>query len=226
MKRSEINQAINQAIWFFKKRGFFLPPFAYWSPYEWQEKNHLRDEIKKTRLGWDVTDFGLGDFKHFGRIIFTLRNGHPHLKQYPKTYCQKVMFLKEDQKSPIHYHKNKMEDIINAGGGNIMIRLWTIDENKSLSKKSLTVKIDSQERKINGGQAVCLAPGQSICVTPLTYHQFWAQKNLGLTLSMEISSVNNDTKDNFWLKPAKRFPKIEEDEARHYLLCSEYESFL
>ena len=32
----------------------------------------------------------------------------------------------------------------------------------------------------------------------------------------------DDVTDNFFLEGGDRFPRIEEDEARRYLLCSEY----
>ncbi len=36
-------------------------------------------------LGWDVTDFGYGDFDNVGLLIFTLRNGSVvHPDEYPK----------------------------------------------------------------------------------------------------------------------------------------------
>ena len=34
MKRSQINQVIDEAIAFFKKRQFPLPPFAFWTPWK------------------------------------------------------------------------------------------------------------------------------------------------------------------------------------------------
>ena len=75
MKRSAINNVIEKAIVFFKERKFPLPSFAYWSPSEWQMKGSECDEIRDLGLGWDITDFGSGDFLRTGRIIFTLRNG-------------------------------------------------------------------------------------------------------------------------------------------------------
>ena len=61
MKRSEINKIIKDAIAFLDKHKFLLPPFAYFTPEEWKEKNHEYDEIRRNVLGWDITDFGSGD---------------------------------------------------------------------------------------------------------------------------------------------------------------------
>ena len=40
MKRSEINAIIKDAIQFLDEYKFKLPPFAYFTPDEWKEKNH------------------------------------------------------------------------------------------------------------------------------------------------------------------------------------------
>jgi len=38
----------------------------------------------------------------------------------------------------------------------------------------------------------------------------------------EVSTVNDDTNDNRFYSPIGRFPEIEEDEPRKFLLCNEY----
>ena len=45
MKRSEINTMMRSADQFIRSRGFYLPPFAYWSPNEWQRKGPEVEEI-------------------------------------------------------------------------------------------------------------------------------------------------------------------------------------
>ncbi len=75
MKRSEINALIQDADSFFKEHDVFLPPFAYWTPADWAQKGIEVEEIVDSHLGWDVTDYGLNDFAHFGLLLFTLRNG-------------------------------------------------------------------------------------------------------------------------------------------------------
>jgi D-lyxose ketol-isomerase len=64
MKRSEINARIGDAIDFFAKQNFRLPTFAFWGPAEWKAMGPEADEIRTCRLGWDLTDFGAGDFGH------------------------------------------------------------------------------------------------------------------------------------------------------------------
>ena len=76
MKRSEINKIIKENIAFIKKMNFNLPPFAYFTPDEWKEKGSEYDEIRENMLGWDVTDYGHGDYKNIGLFLFTIRNGN------------------------------------------------------------------------------------------------------------------------------------------------------
>ena len=71
------------------------------------------------------------------------------------------------------------------------------------------------------GGIVILGPGESITLTPYLYHQFYAVDGNGLI--GEVSSVNDDASDNYFLEPLPRFPEIVEDEAPVRLLCTEYE---
>lgn len=75
MKRSEINGFIEKAKLFAEKMHVYLPPYAFWTAEDWQTKGAECDEIRNVMLGWDVTDFGLGDYFKTGRALFTLRNG-------------------------------------------------------------------------------------------------------------------------------------------------------
>lgn len=222
LKRSLIEKAITEAISFFKEHNYPLPPFAYWTVEDWAKPRPEAAELIATRIGWDVTDFDSGDFVNIGRTIFTLRNGKHGSTDYPKSYAQKVMFLKEGQYSVIHYHKSKMEDIINNGGGKIAICFWKAQKDNSLSNEPLTLQIDGCARVLQPGEELLLAPGQSVSIPPFTYHKFWAKQGTGHVLSMEVSSVCDDLTDNFWYQQAKRFPEIEEDAPRVHVLCSEY----
>jgi hypothetical protein len=226
MKRSEVNAAIREAVAFFRKQQFPLPPFAYWTRSDWRERRREIREIIDTRLGWDVTDFGRGDFARVGRTIFTLRNGHARMKdRYPKTFAQKVMLLKEGQKSPVHFHKSKTEDIINQGGGETELTLWKITPSGRLSDSAFTLSVSGMPRKLAPGGRVILTPGESITLPPGTVHEYWARPGCGPVLSVEVSSVNDDFHDNVWLAPAERFPEIIEDEPPYRLLVADYAVF-
>ena len=108
MKRSSINTHILEAIRTFEQAGIKLPPFAYWKSDEWNSKGSEIDEIRENSLGWDVTDFGTGDFANFGLLLFTIRNGnYHHPEKYPKSYAEKIMIVGEKQVTPYHFHRKK-----------------------------------------------------------------------------------------------------------------------
>nr|MDO8113921.1 D-lyxose/D-mannose family sugar isomerase [Candidatus Sigynarchaeota archaeon] len=118
MKRSEINRIMRSVLDFLAANKFCLPPFAYWSPDEWKQKGPEVAEIIENQLGWDIIDFGSGDFSKSGLFLFTIRNGK--LADVPKggkSYAEKVLISSENQITPMHFHYSKMEDIINRGGG-------------------------------------------------------------------------------------------------------------
>ncbi|MFI3172609.1 MAG: D-lyxose/D-mannose family sugar isomerase, partial [Eubacteriales bacterium] len=58
MKRSEINKALKDMEALIAEYKFALPPFANFTPEEWETKNSEYDEIRDNMLGWDITDYG------------------------------------------------------------------------------------------------------------------------------------------------------------------------
>ena len=97
MRRSEINRAIQDMEELARENGFHIPPFCNWSPEEWKAKGHEYDEIRENLLGWDVTDYGEGDFKKMGFVLITIRNGNVSLEKYKKPYAEKLLMLYEGQ---------------------------------------------------------------------------------------------------------------------------------
>jgi D-lyxose ketol-isomerase len=220
MKRSEINQYIQEAKEIFAKNNFVLPPWAYFSPEEWNQKGTEYDEIRDNMLGWDVTDFGLGHYEKTGLLLFTIRNGNYHKSDNRKNYAEKLMLVKNQQITPTHFHWSKMEDIINRAGGVLCIQIWQSDENDQLSDKNFSIQIDGVTRQVSAGEVIRLSPGESISLEPRVYHQFWAEK--GPVVVGEVSQVNDDNTDNRFYEHIGRFPAVEEDEAPLHLLCNEY----
>lgn len=219
MKRSEINAAIRAAEEFFTSRQFPLPEWAYLSPDEWQSKGKECTEIVRNSLGWDITDFGKGDFLKEGLTLFTVRNGN--IKYDDKTYCEKIMMVREGQMTPLHFHWNKMEDIINRGGGTLCMRLFMANpETEEKLSEDVSIKIDGVESKVKAGEIVRLKPGQSITYYPYLYHEFWAEN--GTCMVGEVSKVNDDNNDNRFYDQTKRFSDIIDDEKPFRLLCNEY----
>lgn len=224
MKRNEINQLIKNSIDFFDQMNFKLPPWAFWKPEDWKEKYETCHEIIDNMLGWDLTDFGSGKFQQQGLILFTIRNGNP-LKDN-KTYAEKVMIVEEMQETPMHFHWSKMEDIINRGGGNLVIELYKSDEKEAFSDENVILKVDGISRTIESGGFVTLKPGESICLQQGVYHRFYGEKGKGKVLVGEVSAVNDDTNDNRFYNSVGRFPEIIENEIPLHLLASDYKKFL
>jgi len=221
LKRSEINALIRENIKWIEDKQVHLPPFAYWTPEEWAEKGHEYDEIRENMLGWDVTDYGRGDFRKTGLLLFTIRNGNLRRSEFGKPYAEKLLISEVDQLSPNHFHWRKMEDIINRGGGLLVLQLWNATTEEELDlEKDVTVRIDGRVTKVPAGGKVYLKPGESITLTPRMYHLFTAKKEK--VLAWEVSMVNNDKTDNRFYEKQARFTQIEEDEPAEYLLCNEY----
>jgi D-lyxose ketol-isomerase len=222
MKRSEINAIIRDADAFLRLCGFYLPPFAYWTPDDWQIKREEAHEIIDRRLGWDVTDFGQGNFRNVGLCVFTLRNGNPEnlTTHRGKTYAEKILIVDRDQVTPLHFHRVKMEDIINRGGGKLVVQLYNSTPGEGLGFNDVLVNTDGLEHTIHAGGKVILHPGESITIPQYCYHTFWAEESR--TLVGEVSLVNDDNLDNRFYEQMNRFSIVEEDEPPYRLLVSDY----
>jgi len=226
MKRSEINRLIRDSLEFFEKCRFRLPIWATWSPEQWRGQKEEVGEIVENMLGWDLTDFGSGDFAKRGLILFTLRNGSLEDSGRRKPYAEKVMVVRENQETPLHFHWNKMEDVINRGGGNLIIELYGSTKEEDLSEDPFLVKIDGIKRTVEPEAKVVLTPGESICLEPFIYHRFYGESGQGKVLVGEVSTVNDDRRDNRFYEAVGRFPEIEEDEKPLYLLVTDYPRYL
>ena len=222
MKRSEINTIMQDADAFIRGHGFHLPPFAYWSPDAWVERGPEAREIVECGLGWDITDFGSGDYRNIGLFLFTLRNGHAdNLRQMRgKLYCEKLLITDVGQVTPMHFHWHKTEDIINRGGGDLVIQLYNATPDGGLADTAVTVSIDGVRRTVRAGDKVVLTPGESITLVDHCYHEFWAER--GRVLAGEVSLVNDDAADNRFYRPVGRFPEISEDAPPAHLLAQDY----
>jgi D-lyxose ketol-isomerase len=227
MQRSQVNAIMRDAIKFLDTMKFRLPPFAFWGPEEWRGRGPECRDIVDQQLGWDITDFGSGDFDGTGLFLFTIRNGAPADLDRPlgKSYAEKIMIVREGQLTPTHFHYQKMEDIINRGGGSLAIRLWNATEDFQLAETPVTVGVDGVRITVPAGGTVSLSPGESVCLPQRLYHRFWGEEGKGTVLVGEVSRVNDDRVDNRFFDPVARFPDIEEDEEPLYLLSGDYKKY-
>ena len=82
MKRSEINFLLQSATQCYEAHGWALPP----------------------NPRWDITDFGLGDWRRYGLVLVNLAD--------EPEYCEKLMYAQVRMTTPAHAHAKKKEDII------------------------------------------------------------------------------------------------------------------
>lgn len=231
MKRSEINAIMERAAETIAAHGFALPPFAWWTPEAFRARAGQAARVIEARLGWDITDYGGGDFDRMGLVLFTLRNGRrADLRAGGgMCYAEKLLISAQDQLSPMHRHIVKAEDIINRGGATLAVQLYGSDEAGGFAEDRggavlSAVLSDGIARPFAPGEVLRLAPGQSVTLMPGDWHAFWGEG--GTVLVGEVSTVNDDLTDNVFREPLGRFAEIEEDEAPAHLLVSDYETWL
>ena len=223
MKRSDINGTIKRFERLLAEYRIALPPYLSFTPGEWAGKNAEYDEIRDNMLGWDVTDYGEGDFAHKGLALITLRNGNVEDERYTKTYAEKLLMSDEGQVSPLHFHWTKMEDIIVKAGGTAVFRLYNADhETGGKLDTPVTVSRDGRNYEVAPGEEIEINAGESLTFYPYTYHEYWIKEGTGTTILGEVSMCNDDNTDNRFYEPLGRFPTIDEDEPAYRLLCNEY----
>jgi D-lyxose ketol-isomerase len=180
MKRSQINAAIRSASACFGRNGWALPP----SP------------------RWDVTDFGLGDFSKTGLVLINLAE--------EKEYCEKLMYARQGQSTPMHCHRAKKEDII-ARSGALLIQVWPGRPGESARGKKFEMKRNGAAVRVAAGETLRLAAGERVTLEPGVYHEFHPETDE--CVIGEVSTANDDAHDNVFIDPSVgRFPETEEDE--------------
>lgn len=188
MKRSTINKAIKDSTLFFQNNGWNLPPLPR----------------------WDVTDFGLGDFKEYGLVLV-------NLAEEPE-YCEKLMYAVKGQKTPAHTHKRKKEDII-CRTGELAIQLWKGHPDNADSN-SFSLNVNGEPIQIRSGEVICLNGGDRVTLVPGIYHEFYPESEE--CIIGEVSTANDDEHDNFFINPdVGRFSQIDEDEPAFVNLLSD-----
>ena len=221
MKRSEINNIIAEADAFIRSHGYILPPFAYWTPYQMRAPSATT--LRERGMGWEITDYGAGRFNEMGLFLFTTRNGlfDDLSTGRGMLYAEKIMISRRDQLSPMHRHNLKAEDIINRGGGDLVIELFAPDADGWLDRAAdVPVPVDGVIRTLPAGGKLRLGPGESVTLLPGVWHAFWAEG--ADCLIGEVSTVNDDKTDNVFEVPLDRFTGIQEDAVPTHLLVSDY----
>lgn len=222
MKRSEINCAIAWAEELLAKNNIRLPDMAYWSLSE--IKNHVSalDMVQQVELGWDITDFGRNDFARLGAVLYTVRNGCADNPTIGVPYCEKYIIMREGQRLPKHYHIFKTEDIINRASGDLSVFLWNVDSKTGTpTDTDVCVRMDGIVHRFSPGEEVVVTKGNSITLPPFVAHVFGPRKGSSDCIVGEVSKVNDDHTDNYFLEAVARFADIDEDEPILRPLCNE-----
>jgi D-lyxose ketol-isomerase len=179
MKRSEINALIRSAQSCFAAHEWSLPP----------------------RPRWDVTDFGLGDWRNFGLVLV-------NLAEEPE-YCEKLMYAQKGMTTPAHCHRKKKEDII-CRWGRLAVQVWAGVPDES-AEREFSMPIDHEPVTVKSGQIIELPAGSRVTLVPGVYHAFYPLSNE--CIIGEVSTANDDLNDNFFVNPdVGRYPHLEEDE--------------
>ncbi|WP_170387862.1 D-lyxose/D-mannose family sugar isomerase [Ruegeria atlantica] len=227
MKRSRIDEIMAEANEMVHFHGFTLPPFAYWSPEEFKDRAGDARHLIDARCGWDITDYGDGDFDKMGLFLFTLRNGVQSdlAEGSGMCYAEKLLISRQDQLSPMHSHALKAEDIINRGGATLVVELYGSDDDGGFAEdRGGVVLLDGIRHNFDPGEKLRFSPGESITLRPGDWHAFWGEG--GDVLIGEVSTVNDDETDNIFRDPIGRFAEVQEDVSPTHLLVSDYSKWL
>ena len=174
-----------------------------------------------------MTAFGGPDFLRTGLLLFTLRNGRAGDGRYRKPYAEKIMMVRENQVTPCHFHWKKCEDIINRGGGNLVVELYHADPTRNrLVSGSFPISVNGLRRTMEPGEKLILTPGESVCLESIHAHRFYGEPGRGEVLVGEVSMVNDDENDNCFLDGVIRFDPVEEDEPPEWIPAADYRKFV
>jgi D-lyxose ketol-isomerase len=188
MKRSEINSLLRAAVSCFRAHHWALPP--------------------KPR--WDVTDFGLGDWRKHGLVLVNLAN--------EAEYCEKLMYARAGMVTPCHCHHRKKEDII-CRCGVLQVRAWPALP-AECEGRPFPLLVNGETREVVAGESVRLEAGERVTLPPRVYHEFVPSSDE--CVMGEVSTANDDAHDNFFVDPnVGRFPHVTEDEAAVARLVSD-----
>ena len=188
MKRSEINAAISEAKDMIDRYSWVLPKWGYWSKEEYNNNPNLKNYLKNHQMGWDVTDFGKGEFEKKGITLFCIRNGIQGNND-DKPYAEKL--------------------------------LLEVDSNQIELNSKIDVLVDGEIVSVAPREPLILKRGQSVTVERNIYHKFYSAEGSGMVMAGEVSQVNDDNKDNYFLESVGRFTEIEEDEVAIHPLWNE-----
>lgn len=221
MLRSFIDDVIEDALETCARHGYALPPFALWSPQEAVRHPHALEAMAAGGLGWNVVEFASGAFMRQGLVVFTSRMGPA--ADLPsgggRLYAEKILVAQDGQVTPHHYHVVKTEDIVNRGGARFVVELFGVDQQGQPTGQPLLVRKDVDLVEVPPHGRVILEPGESIVLEPFVAHAFWAEG--GAVLAGEVSLVNDDASDNYFLPALPPMDAVVDDQPARFVTVGE-----
>jgi D-lyxose ketol-isomerase len=226
MRRSFVDGRIDAMLEFCARQNFALPPFSRWSGAQYRADPDAARRIAEAGLGWNVVEFKPGGFASEGLTLITTRMGNWRdlSKGRGRLYGEKVIMALDGQRTPHHYHLVKTEDILNRGGGRFVIELFKVNEAGVRSADRFDVLKDAKIVNLGPGDRIALEPGESIVLEPLIAHAFWAEG--GAVLAGEVSLVNDDATDNYFVPPLSPPSPIEEDAPARYVTTRDHSALV
>lgn len=224
MRRSELDTIIEDSRAIMARHGQILPPYAGWTPAQWHAMAQETRAMRARGLGWNVATFGDGSFAQSGIVVFTTRMGdHADLPSgRGKLYGEKIIVCRDGQRVPHHYHRVKTEDFVNRGGGTLVIDLIRVDVTGAALDQPIDLDRDGVMIRVPARTTLRLAPGEGITLEPYIAHAFSAEN--GDIVCGEVSLVNDDTTDNYFLETVPPQTIVEDAAARHCIVA-DYSSF-
>ena len=220
MQRSRINTLLADAEDFLAACRVALPPFAFWTPDEFERR--VRDgheRLVAAGMGWLVSDFGLDDFAADGVVGFCSCSGTD--QQDGRTYAERHLVLREGQRIPHRFHRRRCKDLINCGPGNLCLCLHRTNPDDGLDETAnVQVQVDGLTRKLAPGARLVLRPGERALIEPVIFHQCRAEQDD--LVAREVSSATDEESDTLFLPQVGLAAAIEEDEMPRRLLVSDY----
>ena len=226
MKRSFVDSRIEAMLAACARHGQALPPFALWSEDDYRADPAAARRIAERGLGWNIVEFKPGAFATDGLGVFTLRMGDWRrlVDGRGRLYAEKAMYAEDGQRTPHHYHVVKTEDVINRGGGRFIVELFKVDRGGAPLKERFRALKDVKTLDLGPGDRVALDPGESLTLEPFVAHAFWAEG--GAVLAGEVSLVNDDASDNYFLPALAAAAPIEEDRPKRYVTVRDHLRFV
>ena len=179
MKRSEINSLLRSASECYRAHGWALPP----------------------NPRWDITDFGLADWRRYGLVLVNLAD--------EPEYCEKLMYAKHGMSTPAHCHRKKKEDIVCRCGA-LTVRVWA-GQPGAAPPGPVRLKLNGEMTEVQSGCDIVLQAGERVTLEPWIYHEFEPASEE--CIIGEVSTANDDLHDNYFVREdIGRFPEIYEDE--------------